>query len=107
MFAGSNSDDSIATSKSFPSFATGWSSDPFGNSSLNDRSADVLLIDDDAKSIQPISSELKASGLNVVVARDENEGLTKLSSRSFCIVLIHWARPDSDVIRVLKEIRAR
>lgn len=67
----------------------------------------ILLVDDDPHCIDIISEVLKRTGLEVEVARDGEEALTKFTVKSFELILTDLMMPKMDGMSLLKEIRRR
>ena len=67
----------------------------------------VLLIDDDARLFELLSSYLRQNGVDLEHARDGVSGLRALSERSFDAVLLDGMMPGMDGLEVLRRIRER
>lgn len=67
----------------------------------------VLLIDDDARLFELLSSYLRQNGVDLEHARDGATGLRALSERSFDAVLLDGMMPGMDGLEVLRRIRER
>ena len=67
----------------------------------------ILLVDDDSHCTDIISEVLKKTGLEVEVARDGEEALTKFTMKSFELVLTDLMMPKMSGMSLLKEIKRR
>ncbi|MGC2695767.1 MAG: sigma-54 dependent transcriptional regulator, partial [Candidatus Angelobacter sp.] len=67
----------------------------------------VLIIDDEAAIRESLETLLEFEGYNVESAETAEEGLARLSERTFDLVLLDFALPDRNGLEVLTEIRAR
>jgi DNA-binding response OmpR family regulator len=65
----------------------------------------VLLIDDDEALASVYSTGLDKEGISVTVASTGQEGLSKLKSDGFDLVLLDQVLPDISGTEVLKEIK--
>src|SRR5215467_2516540 len=67
----------------------------------------ILIIDDEAGIRESLETLLEFEGYSVESAETGEEGLARLSERSFDLVLLDFALPDRNGLEVLSEIRAR
>jgi len=67
----------------------------------------ILIIDDEAAIRESLETLLEFEGYSVESAETGEEGLARLSERSFDLVLLDFALPDRNGLEVLSEIRAR
>ena len=67
----------------------------------------ILLVDDDPHYIDIISEVLKKTGLEIEIARDGEEALTKFTMKSFELVLTDLMMPKMSGMSLLKEIKRR
>lgn len=67
----------------------------------------VLIIDDEAAIRESLQTLLELDGYTVETAIDGEEGLGKLESRPFDLVLLDFALPDRNGLEILKDIRER
>ncbi len=65
----------------------------------------ILIVEDDAKTARAIRSGLEAEGYAASVAKTGDEGLARLSSEAFDLVLLDWMLPGRDGIEILKSLR--
>jgi two-component system, OmpR family, copper resistance phosphate regulon response regulator CusR len=69
--------------------------------------ADILIIEDDAKTAQAIRAGLQNGGYESTVACTGGDGLALLAGRTFDAIVLDWMLPDQDGIAVLGALRAR
>lgn len=67
----------------------------------------MLVVEDDAKTAQALRQGLTAEGYETVVARTGDEGLERLESGSYDLVVLDWMLPGRDGMEVLRAARAR
>jgi len=67
----------------------------------------MLVVEDDAKTAQALLQGLTAEGYETVVARTGDEGLERLESGSYDLVVLDWMLPGRDGMEVLRAARAR
>lgn len=67
----------------------------------------ILIVEDDCKTADAVQSGLSAEGYEASVARTGEEGLNRLISGSFDLVILDWMLPGRDGIGILTEIRRR
>ncbi len=67
----------------------------------------ILIVEDDAKTSQAIRRGLRAEGYEAAAARSGDEGLARLNSEAFDVVVLDWMLPGRDGIEVLKSLRAK
>src|SRR5215470_7142515 len=65
----------------------------------------ILMIDDEAAIRESLETLLEFEGYSVQSAESGEEGMARLSERSFDLVLLDFALPDSYGLEVLSEIR--
>ncbi len=69
--------------------------------------AKILIIEDEAKTAQPVQTGLRGEGFDATIARTGEEGFLLLRNEPFDLVLLDWMLPGRDGIAILKDIRAR
>src|SRR6266545_2830895 len=67
----------------------------------------ALLIDDDPRFSELLSSYLSQNGVTVTSARDGRRGLEMLDSGAYDVVLLDLMMPGMDGLEVCKRIRAK
>ncbi len=67
----------------------------------------ILIIDDEAGIRESLETLLEFEGYSVESAETGEEGLARLSERSFDLVLLDFALPDRNGLEILGEIRTR
>jgi DNA-binding NtrC family response regulator len=67
----------------------------------------VLIIDDEVAIRESLETLLEFEGYSVESAETGEDGLTRLSERSFDLVLLDFALPDRNGLEILGDIRAR
>lgn len=67
---------------------------------------DVLIIDDDSRSIHLLELILGSRGYGVAVAHNGDEGLTLMRSRRFDLLVLDLMLPGMDGFEILRQIRA-
>jgi DNA-binding NtrC family response regulator len=67
----------------------------------------VLIIDDEVAIRESLETLLEFEGYSVESAETGEDGLTRLSERSFDLVLLDFALPDRNGLEILNDIRAR
>src|SRR5690242_13156826 len=67
----------------------------------------ILIIDDEAGIRESLETLLEFEGYSVESAETGEDGLARLSERTFDLVLLDFALPDRNGLEVLSEIRAR
>jgi DNA-binding response OmpR family regulator len=65
----------------------------------------ILIIEDEIKTAQAIHSGLQAEGYLATIARTGPEGLERLLSETFDVVLLDWMLPGCDGIEILLALR--
>jgi two-component system, OmpR family, copper resistance phosphate regulon response regulator CusR len=65
----------------------------------------ILIIEDEIKTAHAIQSGLQAEGYVAAIARTGPEGLERLRSETFDIVLLDWMLPGCDGIEILHALR--
>ncbi len=76
------------------------------DTSLKDRS--VLLVDDDMRNVFALSSVLEDKGLNVIIARNGRESLSKLTENpDIDLVLMDIMMPEMDGYEAMRAIRKK
>jgi DNA-binding NtrC family response regulator len=70
-------------------------------------SGTVLVIDDEPAIRESLQTLLEAEGYSVDTAVDGEDGLNRMASRPFDLVLLDFALPDRNGIEILKDIRER
>jgi len=66
----------------------------------------ILLIEDDPFLVDIYTTKLKESGFTVEVATDGEQGLRKLSEKSFDLLLLDIVLPQVDGWEILEKIKA-
>lgn len=66
----------------------------------------ILIVEDEVKTADAVSSGLSAEGYEVVVARDGDEAMARLRDPVFDLILLDWMLPGRDGISILRELRA-
>src|ERR1041385_7606240 len=67
----------------------------------------ILIIDDEAGIRESLETLLEFEGYSVESAETGEEGLARLSERTFDLVLLDFALPDRNGLEILGDIRAR
>ena len=67
----------------------------------------ILVVDDEADIREGLETLLGLEGYSVDVAENGTEGLRKLESRAYDLVLLDLMMPDRSGMEVLREVRAR
>jgi DNA-binding NtrC family response regulator len=67
----------------------------------------ILIIDDEAAIRESLETLLEFEGYSVESAETGEEGLARLSERTFDLVLLDFALPDRNGLEILSEIRSR
>lgn len=65
----------------------------------------ILLIDDDALVSETLTAILRKAGYTVVTAVDGGEGLKKMQTQDFNLVITDIIMPEKDGIETIREIR--
>jgi CheY-like chemotaxis protein len=60
------------------------------------RPADVLVVDDDAKTLTAMTAMLEELGVTMVQARSGRQALLKLLEHDFAVILLDVQMPDLD-----------
>ncbi|HZQ92366.1 MAG TPA: sigma-54 dependent transcriptional regulator [Terriglobales bacterium] len=71
------------------------------------RTGAILIIDDEAAIRESLQTLLELEGYRVEVAGDGDEGLARLGNEPFDVVLLDYALPGRNGLKVLTEIRER
>jgi signal transduction histidine kinase/DNA-binding response OmpR family regulator len=71
------------------------------------RPADVLVVDDDAKTLTAMTAMLEELGVTMVQARSGRQALLKLLEHDFAVILLDVQMPDLDGFETAEIIRAR
>jgi DNA-binding NtrC family response regulator len=71
------------------------------------RTGAILIIDDEAAIRESLQTLLELEGYRVEVAGDGDEGLSRLGNEPFDVVLLDYALPGRNGLKVLTEIRER
>ena len=74
---------------------------------MTDRSARILLVDDERSVQTLLSYPLRKDGYDVAVAGDGREALTRFGEESFDLVVLDVMLPEVDGIEVCRRLRAR
>ena len=69
------------------------------------KQAKILVVDDDPDIVEAISAVLEAHSLQVVTARDGEEGLDKLKEERPDLMILDLLMPRMDGFAVLKELQ--
>src|SRR6201986_324117 len=67
----------------------------------------ILIIDDEAAIRESLETLLEFEGYSVHSAETGEEGLARLSERTFDLVLLDFALPDRNGLEILADIRSR
>src|SRR5579871_5635053 len=67
----------------------------------------ILVIDDEPDIRESLEALLSGEGYNVELAANATEGLKRLETSSYDLVLLDLMMPDKSGMQVLEEIRAR
>ncbi len=70
------------------------------------RSARILVVDDERAIVRSLSAALEARGYRVEVARDGAEALDRAASTAPDLIVLDLGLPDIDGIEVCRRIRA-
>lgn len=65
----------------------------------------ILIIEDDEHISKIYDIKLKAEGMNVVIARDGEEGIQKIVSEDPALILLDLMIPKKDGFEVLAEVK--
>jgi two-component system, OmpR family, copper resistance phosphate regulon response regulator CusR len=68
--------------------------------------AQILIIEDDAKTARAIREGLELDGHSAVTASTGEEGATAMRTRTFDAIVLDWMLPRRSGIEILKEMRA-
>src|SRR5262245_44727280 len=74
---------------------------------MTDRSARILLVDDERSVQTLLSYPLRKDGYDVAVAGDGREALSRFGEESFDLVVLDVLLPEVDGIEVCRRLRAR
>src|SRR5438105_11164645 len=69
--------------------------------------ASILIIDDEAEIRESLQTLLELEGYSVQVATTGEEGLMRVAAHPFDLVLLDYALPDTNGLKVLAELRER
>ncbi|HLH21555.1 MAG TPA: response regulator transcription factor [Chloroflexota bacterium] len=72
---------------------------------MPNRSADILVVDDDRRITSMLSRALRAEGYDVRTANDGSEGLTRVRERQPDLVVLDLLMPAVDGIEVCRRLR--
>ena len=67
--------------------------------------AKLILIDDDPFLLSILTDKMKEAGFEVETATDGEDGLNKIKSGGFDLVLLDMVLPKKDGFKILEEIR--
>src|SRR5947209_3404470 len=87
-------------------FSSGGGS-PQWRSTMPDRSARILLVDDEQSIQTLLSYPLRKEGYDVVQATDGNEALERFGDGSFDLVVLDLMLPGIDGLEVCRRLRSR
>ena len=76
------------------------------NSKEENRSAEILIVDDDPKSLQVLGNLIKDIGYHVEFALNGKEALNWLSKKKFDLVLLDVMMPEMDGFEVCEKIKS-
>src|SRR3954469_1092835 len=74
---------------------------------MTERSARILLVDDERSVQTLLSYPLRKDGYDVAVAADGREALTRFTEEAFDLVVLDVMLPEVDGIEVCRRLRAR
>lgn len=66
---------------------------------------EVLLVDDEAGYVQPLSERLSARGFNVSIAYNGEQALAKVENHDFDVILLDIMMPGKDGLETMRDIR--
>lgn len=67
----------------------------------------ILLVDDEEKVLEFMSSFLKNEGFQIVTARTGVEALAKLEAANPALVVLDWMMPNMNGLDVCRELRKK
>ena len=67
----------------------------------------ILVVDDEPDIRESLEVLLSSEGFDVTLAQNATEGLKRLDSSSYDLVLLDLMMPDKSGMQVLEEVRAR
>lgn len=65
----------------------------------------ILIIDDDAGSMELLSSAIEDCGYNVITSKKPLTGIQKALDTLPVLIILDWYMPDMDGLQVLKELK--
>jgi len=68
--------------------------------------SDVLIIEDDSRSIRLLELILRSQGYGVTVAHNGDKGLALMHSRRFDLLVLDLMLPGMDGFEILRQVRA-
>jgi DNA-binding response OmpR family regulator len=68
--------------------------------------AEVLIIEDDARSVHLLELILRSGGYGISVARNGDEGLALMRTRRFDLLLLDLMLPGMGGLEVLRQVRS-
>ena len=74
---------------------------------MADSTANILVVDDDVRSLLAMEALLSGSGRNIVTARSGADALRELMRREFAVILLDVRMPDMDGFETAALIRER
>jgi two-component system cell cycle sensor histidine kinase/response regulator CckA len=78
-----------------------------GQSNMTEPTANILIVDDDEKSLRATEAILSAPGRNIVTAASGQEALRCLLQQDFAVILLDVRMPDIDGFEIAALIRQR
>ena len=70
-------------------------------------SANVLLIDDETDFLNVMAERMTVRGMQVATASSAKDGLAKVETGNFDVVVLDLAMPEMDGVETLKQLKAK